>query len=415
LDTLKGAAAPGDEAAKRVSPPGEIFGIFLKLGCTSFGGPVAHIGYFRDEFVKRRGWFSESAFADIVALCQFMPGPASSQTGMAIGLIRGGYAGMFAAWIAFTLPSALLMIAFALGLDAMGGAADAGWIRGLKLVAVAVVAQAVLGMAGHLCPDRPRASLAILATIVLLVVQHPAAQILVIVMGGIVGLLIFESGKKSDAGDLGVIVPRWLAIASIGLFLLLLGGLPILLVIVPSSPLAFVETFYRAGALVFGGGHVVLPLLESGTVGRGWIDRETFLAGYGAAQALPGPLFTFAGYLGTLNAPGPNGIVGGMVGVIAIFASSFLLVLGLLPFWSGLRQSATAQRALMGVNAAVVGLLGAALYDPVFTAAVLGPRDAAVALAAFLLLHHARLPPWFVVILGALAGVGLGLAGQAAA
>jgi len=176
LDTLKGAAAPGDEAAKRVSPPGEIFGIFLKLGCTSFGGPVAHIGYFRDEFVKRRGWFSESAFADIVALCQFMPGPASSQTGMAIGLIRGGYAGMFAAWIAFTLPSALLMIAFALGLDAMGGAADAGWIRGLKLVAVAVVAQAVLGMAGHLCPDRPRASLAILATIVLLVVQHPAAQ-----------------------------------------------------------------------------------------------------------------------------------------------------------------------------------------------------------------------------------------------
>ena len=391
----------------------DVFTTFLRLGCTSFGGPVAHLGYFRTEFVEKRRWFSDATYADLVALCQFLPGPASSQVGMAIGLSRAGYAGMVLAWIGFTLPSAVIMLLAAWGVASFTGDGSADWLKGLKLVAVAVVAQAVFAMARTLCPDRPRATLGLLACAILLAVANPWMQIAVIILGGLAGLWLFSDNvSEGDATTLGISVPRTAAIAALAIFAGLLLLLPLLRFLTESHLVALLDTFYRAGSLVFGGGHVILPLLQAGTVDTGWLNEAQFLAGYGAAQAIPGPLFTFAGYLGAIAQPSPNGLVGGVVALVAVFGSSFLLVLGALPFWDSLRRNQRARAALTGVNASVVGLLGAALYDPVWTAAVHAPIHVAFVLVAFLLLELWKVPPWLVVIIGAIAGIGLELAGQ---
>ncbi|MDX1541587.1 MAG: chromate efflux transporter [Geminicoccaceae bacterium] len=382
----------------------EVFLVFLKLGLTSFGGPVAHLGYFRDEFVARRKWLDEAAYADLVALGQFLPGPASSQVGLAIGLSRAGLTGGLAAWIGFTLPSALILLLFGYGVEAFGEAAGSGWLRGLKLVAVAIVANAVWGMATRLCPDRLRATFAVAATIFVLAVPGPLGQIGAIVIGGIAGRLLLSDTKPPPGDGVRIDIPLPLANGLLVLFVVLLGGLPLLAWMSDSHALALVDSFYRSGALVFGGGHVILPLLEAEVVEPGWIDRADFLAGYGAAQAIPGPLFTLSVYLGAMMDPEPNGLVGALICLIAIFLPSLLLVVGLLPRWATLRERPGVRSALGGVNAAVVGLLLAALYDPVWTSAVEGPADFALALSAFLLLVGWQVPPWLVVILAALAG-----------
>ena len=320
----------------------EVLLVFLRLGCTSFGGPVAHIGYFRAEFVERRRWLPEGGFADLIALCQFMPGPASSQLGMSIGLLRGGPLGMLAAWIGFTLPSALLMLAFAYGVQALGDVSNAAWLKGLKLVAVAVVAQAVWGMAQSLAPDRPRATLAVAAALIALAVPSSVGQIGAIVLGAIVGLLLLPRTADRDATEhvpLGVSLHRGIAACAIVLFFALLLLLPTLASVVNSQALRLFGAFYRAGSLVFGGGHVVLPLLQAAVVPSGWVSNDTFLAGYGAAQAVPGPLFTFSAYLGAVMIPPPNGVAGGLLALLAIFAPSFLLVTALIPFWDTLRRA----------------------------------------------------------------------------
>jgi chromate transporter len=383
----------------------EVLLVFLRLGCTSFGGPVAHIGYFRAEFVERRHWLPEASFADLVALCQFMPGPASSQLGMSIGLLRGGPLGMLAAWVGFTLPSALAMLAFAYGVQTLGDVSNAAWLKGLKLVAVAVVAQAVWGMAQSLAPDRPRATLAVAAALVALAVPSSVGQIAAIVLGGIVGLTLLPMAAAKDAADhvpLGLNLNRGVAVTAIVLFFVLLLFLPPFASTIDSQALRLFEAFYRAGALVFGGGHVVLPLLQSAVVPSGWVTNDTFLAGYGAAQAVPGPLFTFAAYLGAAMIPPPNGSLGALIAVVAIFAPSFLLVTGLLPFWDTLRRRQGMQATLRGVNAAVVGVLLAALYTPVWTSGVHTPAGFGLALTAFLALTLWALPPWIVVVAGAL-------------
>jgi chromate transporter len=387
----------------------EVFPVFLRLGCTSFGGPVAHLGYFRDAFVARRRWLSESAYADLVALAQFLPGPASSQVGLAIGLSRAGVAGALAAWVGFTLPSALLLLAFALGVVAAGDALGGGWLHGLKVAAVAVVANAVWGMAARLCPDRPRATFAVLAAVFVTAVAGPAGQIGAILLAALAGFVMLrdsvDAGRAADA--VPVPVSRRLGIACLAVFLALLAGLPVLASVTDSPALDYLDAFYRAGALVFGGGHVVLPLLESQVVAPGWIDRETFLAGYGAAQAVPGPLFTLSAYLGAVMQSPPNAWLGGALCLVAIFLPSFLLVLGTMPFWAVLRGRGGVQAALAGVNAGVVGLLAAALYDPVWTSAIQGPRDFALGLSAFLLLAGWRVQPAIVVVATSLAGAGL--------
>ena len=383
----------------------EVLLTFLRLGCTSFGGPVAHIGYFRTEFVERRRWLPDGNFADLVALCQFMPGPASSQLGMSIGLLRAGPLGMLAAWVGFTLPSALAMLAFAYGVEALGDVSNAAWLKGLKLVAVAVVAQAVWGMAQSLAPDRPRATLAVAAALVALSMPSALGQIAAIVLGGIVGLTLLPKPAASAAADhvpLGLNLNRSVAVAAIIVFFVLLLFLPPLAVGIKSQPLQMFEAFYRAGALVFGGGHVVLPLLQSAVVPPGWVTNDAFLAGYGAAQAVPGPLFTFAAYLGAVMVPPPNGALGALIAVVAIFAPSFLLVTGLLPFWDTLRRRQGMQATLRGVNAAVVGVLLAALYTPVWTSGVHTPAGFGLALTAFLVLTLWAVPPWIVVVAGAL-------------
>jgi chromate transporter len=391
------AARPGGSA-------GEVLVAFLRLGCTAFGGPVAHLGYFREELVARRRWIDEAGFADLVALCQFLPGPASSQVGMAMGLLRAGWWGGLAAWIGFTLPSAILMIAAGYGIAAFATFAGAGWLHGLGVVAVAVVARAVWGMATSLAPDRERASLAIAAAILVLAVPGAAGQIAAIVAGGVIGRL-FLGGAPIDVRDtLRVAHGRRVAAALLLAFAALLILLPILHQLTPSHAVAMVNAFYRAGSLVFGGGHVVLPLLPAAVVPSGWIDQSTFLAGYGAAQALPGPLFTFAAFLGTASRASPSGWAGGVLALVSIFLPSFLLIGGALPFWDRLRRMAAVQAALRGVNAAVVGLLLAALYTPVWTSAIRSPGDFGLGLAAFLLLAIWRLPPWLVVILGAAGG-----------
>ncbi|UUX51034.1 chromate efflux transporter [Nisaea acidiphila] len=383
----------------------EILLVFLRLGCTSFGGPVAHIGYFREEFVNRRKWLDDRAYADLVALCQFLPGPASSQVGFSIGLTQGGPLGALAAWAGFTLPSAILLAAFAYGVDIAGGAEGAGWLHGLKLVAVAVVAQAALQMGRSLCPDAPRATLAVLAAAFMLVAAPAYGQLLVILAGGIFGLLAL---KQDEAGETPAayetrVGPRT-ALVLLVLFVLLLVGLPLIVAGTDNLGIRIADTFYRVGALVFGGGHVVLPLLEAEIVPQGLVDRDTFLAGYGMAQAIPGPLFTFAAYLGAAAAPEGSEIAVAATALVAIFGSTFLLVPAALPFWAKLRANRRAQSALGGVNAAVVGLILAALYDPVFTGAVAAPVDFALVALAYLALAIWKLPPWFVVLLGAIAG-----------
>lgn len=382
----------------------EVLKVFAGLGLTSFGGPVAHLGYFREAFVVRRQWLSERAYADLVALCQFLPGPASSQVGMAIGLLRAGYPGMLAAWLAFTLPSAILLVAFAYGVGALEGLAGTGWIGGLKAAAVAVVAHAVLGMARSLAPDKERATIAVLGMIGAMLVPTALGQVGVILAGGIVGLAWLRPGPGEDGEDerLKVAVGRGVALACLALFLALLLLLPLLAA--GSAALGLVDGFYRAGALVFGGGHVVLPLLQAEFVGPGLVEREAFLAGYGAAQAVPGPLFTFAAYLGAMMQTGPAGVWGGTAALLAIFLPSALLVLGALPFWEALRSAPLAQRALAGINAAVVGLLAAALYDPVFTAGITSPVAMAIAAASFVALLNWRAPAWAVVVAAGVAG-----------
>ena len=378
---------------------GAVFLAFLRLGLTSFGGPVAHIGYFHHDFVVRRKWLDERAYADLVSLCQFLPGPASSQVGIGVGLSQAGLPGAVAAWFAFTMPSAIAVILFGYGVTEFGDAVGSGALQGLKVVAVAVVAQAVWTMARSLCPDAKRATL---TTIGVLAVPSPFAQVGAIVVGGLVGWAILRADSTTDHVDLGVRVTRGVGIAALALFFAGLVGLPVLASAYPSQTL--VDSFYRSGSLVFGGGHVVLPLLQSEVVPPAWVSKDAFLAGYGAAQAVPGPLFTFAAYLGTVMTNAPNGIIGGVICLLAIFASSFLLVIGVMPFWDALRGIGAVRNALLGVNAVVVGLLLAALYDPVWTSAILSAADFGLALAAFTLLVFWKTPPWLVVILTALGG-----------
>jgi chromate transporter len=386
--------------------PLEVLRIFLRLGLTSFGGPVAHLGYFRAEFVERRRWLDEAAYADIVALCQFLPGPASSQVGISIGLLRAGLLGALCAWLGFTTPSALAMILFGYGVTTFGHLVDSPWLHGLKIVAVAVVAQAVWGMAKNLCPDRERATIAVGATMAVLAIPSAPGQIGAIAVGGLIGWGLLRDGS-APSGEVPLVVrlPRALSVAALAAFFVLLFGLPLLAATVPSQVVALFDSFYRSGALVFGGGHVVLPLLQGAVVPPGWVTNDAFLAGYGAAQAVPGPLFTFAAYLGTVMRPPPNGWVGGVICVLSIFLPSFLLLIGVLPFWDTLRRRPAVQSALRGINAAVVGLLLAALYMPVWTSAILGPADFAIGVLAFLLLALWAVPPWIVVIFGAVAAI----------
>ena len=389
---------------KTAGSAGEVFRVFLRLGLTSFGGPVAHLGYFRGEFVARRKWLDESAYADIVALCQFLPGPASSQVGISLGILRAALPGALAAWLGFTMPSALAMVLFGYGVTRIGDLSHAPWLHGLKIVAVAVVAQAVWGMAKNLCPDRERASVAVAAAILAMAVPSAIGQIGAIAAGGLIGWVLL-GGRATAAPDapLAVHLPRSLSIAAAVLFMALLAGLPLLAAAVPAQPIKLFDSFYRSGSLVFGGGHVVLPLLQAEVVPPAWVSNDTFLAGYGAAQAVPGPLFTFAAYLGTVMGPWPNGWLGGLICLVAIFLPSFLLLIGVLPFWDTLRRMPAVRSALLGVNAAVVGLLLAALYRPVWTSAIFAPADFAIGLVAFLLLAMGAVPPWLVVIFGAAA------------
>ena len=385
----------------------EVLLAFSKLGVSSFGGPIAHIGYFREEFVVRRRWLDEHAYADLVGLCQFLPGPASSQVGFSLGLMRAGYLGGLAAWIGFTLPSAIALVLFARGATALLGPLGTGLLHGLKLVAVAIVAQAVWGMARTLCPDRARASIAVVATLVILIIASSGAQILAIALGGGAGLWLCRTAPQAPTGHVSVPVSRPVGLAALALFLLLLAALPVLRNLGTSQGLALFEAFYRSGALVFGGGHVVLPLLREAVVVPGWVSDDVFLAGYGAAQAVPGPLFTFAAYLGAVVTPQPHGLAGAALGLIAIFLPGMLILVGTLPFWDTFRRRASAQAIMRGVNAAVVGLLGAALYHPVWTSSVETPPDLGLALVGFVLLNVWRAPPLLVVIMGALGGVAL--------
>ncbi len=383
-----------------------VFLIFLRLGLTSFGGPVAHLGYFRDEFVARRRWLSEQSYADLVALCQFLPGPASSQVGMALGLGRAGYRGALAAWAGFTLPSALALILFALGLSAWGDALPVGVLHGLKVVAVAVVAQAVWGMARTLCVGVPRLMLMAAAAGGALLWPGVWVQVGLIVVAGLLGLMLFPAVPQGPHEALPIQLSRRTGAALLVIFGLLLVSLPLLAAAWPSQARAMVDAFYRAGSLVFGGGHVVLPLLQSEVVPRGWVSNDTFLAGYGAAQAVPGPLFTFAAFLGAAAQGTPSGWAGGLLCLLAIFVPSFRLVAGALPFWEPLRRHARTRSALGGINAAVVGLLLAALYHPVWTSAIFTLADFGLALLALVALMHWKLPPWLVVLAS---GVGGGL------
>jgi chromate transporter len=385
----------------------EVLLAFLRLGLTSFGGPVAHIGYFRDEFVVRRHWLDDRAYADLVALCQFLPGPASSQVGIAIGLSRAGYCGALAAWTGFTLPSAIALVLFAYGVRGLGDVGGSGWLHGLKVAAVAVVAQAVLGMMRSLAPDRERATFAVAAAVIALAFPTAWGQVGAIILGGLMGVLLLRPQPRADHASLPLNVSRATGAAMLAVFFALLFGLPLLASAFPLQAIRLVDAFYRAGSLVFGGGHVVLPLLQASVVPPGWITNDAFLAGYGAAQAVPGPLFTFAAYLGAMMQSPPNGWAGAVICLVAVFLPSFLLVIGALPFWEELRRRKIAQAALLGVNAAVVGLLLAAFYRPVWTAGITTAGDFALGCAAFLLLFMWQVPPWLVVIFCAAGGVAL--------
>jgi len=385
----------------------EVLRAFLKLGLISFGGPMAHIGYFRDEFVMRRRWLDDATYTDLVALCQFLPGPASSQTGFSIGLVRAGYLGGLAAWVGFTFPSAIALVLFAYGAHALVGPVGTGLLHGLQLVAVAIVAQAVVGMARTLCPDRQRASIAVLAMALTLYSSSSITQIASILLGGVAGLLLCRARKVALDAPMSIPVSRRVGVASLTTFVLLLVGLPLLLRFGSHPDVALFNAFYRSGALVFGGGHVVLPLLRDALVPPGWVSDSTFLAGYGAAQAVPGPLFSFAAYLGAVAGPTPKGVAGAALGLIGIFLPGMLVLVGTLPFWATLRSRARGQGAMRGINASVVGLLGAALYNPVWTSSIHTTGDLIVALCGFVLLMAWRVQPLWVVIMGALAGIAL--------
>nr|WP_300211079.1 chromate efflux transporter [Bradyrhizobium sp.] len=391
--------------------PLEVLRIFAKLGFSCFGGPIAHIGYFRDEFVVRRKWIDEHAFADLVGLCQFLPGPASSQVGFSIGLMRAGYLGALAAWTGFTLPSAAALIIFAYGASALSGPLGSGLLHGLKLTAVAIVAQAVLGMARNLCPDRERASIAVVAALIILFSTSSIAQVAAIVLGGLAGLWLCRSEATAPSGHVELPVSRTVGLACLAGFFILLAGLPLVRGLSGSSGVALFEAFYRSGALVFGGGHVVLPLLREAFVTPGWLSDNAFLAGYGAAQAVPGPLFTFAAYLGTVVSAEPHGLAGAALGLLGIFLPGMLVLLGVLPFWDSFRKRPNAQAIMRGVNAAVVGLLGAALYNPVWSTSVKTSGDFGVALLGFVLLIAWRAPPLIVVAISAAGGILLAMTG----
>lgn len=376
----------------------EVFVVFLRLGLTSFGGPIAHLGYFRNEFVVRQRWLSESEYAELIALCQFLPGPASSQVGMAIGIRRAGLRGALAAWCGFTLPSALMMILFALGLMRWGQALPADALHGMKLVAVAVVAQAVWGMARMFCRDPVHLGLALASALLMLAWPQTLMQIGVIVLGAGVGLLLRRSSTAVAGAGLTVALPKRYGGWALSIFFVLLFALPLVAAWSGDENLRIFDAFYRAGSLVFGGGHVVLPLLQAEVVAPGWMSASDFLAGYGAAQAVPGPLFTFSAFLGAAMTVGPGGWLGGTGCLLAVFLPSFLLVVGVLPFWARVRRHAPMQSALAGVNGAVVGLLLAALYDPLWTSSVRDWRDVALVLAAVAAVVWAKLPPWLVVL-----------------
>jgi len=393
METVAGQAAERGSVA-------EVFAVFLRLGCTSFGGPVAHLGYFRTEFVERRRWLDDAAYADLVALCQFLPGPASSQTGFALGLMRAGWAGGLAAFVGFTLPSVLVLVTFAYGATVLNGPVATGVITGLKIVAVAVVAQAVWGMARSLAPDGMRAGIAVASVAVLAAVPGAVGQVVAIGMGAALGLALLRTESRASTGGAARFpVSRNVALGSLAAFL----GLLVLLPVVMPGTLA--DAMYRAGALVFGGGHVVLPLLADGVVAPGLVTEAEFLAGYGAAQAVPGPLFTFASYLGAVA----GGLPGAASATVAVFLPGFLILVAALPYWDALRRAPAAQGAMRGANAAVVGILGAALYDPVFTAGVMGMPSFALAVACFVFLVVFRQSPLVVVAVAAAGGAGLEL------
>ena len=389
--------------------PGEVFAAFLKLGLTSFGGPIAHLGYFREELVNRRKWLSDHAYADLVALCQFLPGPASSQVGFALGLMRAGWMGALAAFTAFTLPSALVLLVFAITAASIAGPIGTGALHGLKIVAVAIVAQAVWGMAKTLCPDKERAAIAVGAVAMLAFLPGAIGMVGAIIVGAALGLALGRGTGAPIGGHITMPVTRGIAGAALLAFVGLLVLLPLLAG--HGQTLAVFDSFYRAGALVFGGGHVVLPLLEAEVVQPGWVTPDAFLAGYGAAQAVPGPLFTFAAYLGTVLGPEPNGVVGSVIALLAVFLPGFLILIGVLPYWDQFRSMARAKSLMQGANAAVVGILGAALYSPLFTSAIGDMRDFTLALACFVLLMAWKMPPWGVVIMAALGGIALSLTG----
>jgi chromate transporter len=404
----------GNEAsALPASPRGtflEVLAVFTRLGLTSFGGPVAHLGYFRQEVVVRRKWLDEQNYADLLSLCQFLPGPSSSQMGIALGIVRAGLWGGLAAWLGFTLPSAIALTIFAIVTagSLSQNVLQVGWLHGLLVVAVAVVAQAVWGMARSLTPDRPRITIALLAGIVILLWPSALGQIVLLAVGGLIGWHFLRNKEAIKPSVLPLTIPRRLAVACWVLFFALLLGLPLLRLFVHDQGLALFDTFFRVGSLVFGGGHVVLPLLQREVVPAGWMTNDQFLAGYGAAQAAPGPLFTFSAYLGAISRPSPNGWLGALIALVAIFLPSFLFVIGILPFWNHLRAIESFQAALRGINAVVVGILLAALYQPIWTSAILRPVDFALGLLAFGLLMFWKLPPWIVVLVAALIGAGLG-------
>jgi chromate transporter len=377
----------------------EILKASTKLGLTSFGGPTAHLGYFRDEYVEKRKWLDDKAYADLVALCQFLPGPASSQVGISIGMLRGGIIGGFLSWFGFTMPSVILLVLFAMLVS--GGSFDSGWIHGLKIVAVAVVAHALLGMGKSLAPDKPRIAIAAGSAVAILLMPTAWAQIGVIVLTGIIGYFLYRNLEAPEAVKLALTFGKKTGTAALGIFAGLLIGLPLLRPIIESSYYAIFDIFYRVGSIVFGGGHVVLPMLEREVVPN-WMTADLFIAGYGAAQAVPGPLFTLSGYLGQLM----GGVFGAVLAVVAMFLPSFLLVIGTLPFWSIIRTKSGVQAALKGVNAGVVGILLAALYEPVFTSGIRGPADFAIAITAFAMLVYFKLAPWIVVLITAILGAG---------
>lgn len=379
----------------------EIFIVSTRLGLTSFGGPTAHLGYFHEEYVRRRKWLDEKRYADLVALAQFLPGPASSQVGIGIGVIRAGMIGGIVSFLGFTLPSVIVLILFALYLQG-ADVADAGWIHGLKIVAVAVVAHAIMGMATKLTPDVKRKTIALLALLGVLLWPTAFTQVGVIIISAVLGYILFKKNHVPDTGKsvLLSISTKWAAFCLM-LFVALLVILPILKEWTGSYWIAMFDSFYRAGSLVFGGGHVVLPLLEQSFVPTGWLSEEAFLAGYGATQAVPGPLFTFAAYLGAVM----NGWQGGLFATFAIFLPAFLLIVGTLPFWDQLRNNAQVGGAILGVNAAVVGILIAAFYVPIWTSSIQTPLHFAIAAVLFSMLSYWKLPPWLIVLAGALGGL----------